>query len=288
MWAPPADPPRARPLPRAVSTASPLHTGWHLALCALAWLAGLAGQLQQPALWPLVAYAGLAAGAGLLVALAWRGPAALRRHALPLGMAAAAALAVGQAGLRADARLAERLAPALEGQDLLVTGTIATMPQNGPSGTRFQFVVERAEWRGQPVRLPPRLALGWYNQFNDEAWLDDPRADLRAGQRWRLPLRLKRPHASQNPHGFDAELAWFEQALGATGYVRVVRGWQVAEPLGDGWGHPIERLRQAVRDALLREVADARVAGVLAALVVGDQAAIELDTMNKVENWTYL
>jgi len=249
-----------------------LHTGWRLALCALAWLLGLAGQLQQPALWPPVAYAGLgAAGVGVLAA-GWRWP---RARWLPLLMAAAAALAVSSTGLRAEARLAERLLSALEGQDLLVTGTVATMPQAGPSGTRFVFEVAQAEGHGQPVRLPPRLALGWYNNFNDEAGLDDPRADLRAGQRWRLPLRLKRPHATLNPQGFDAELMWFEQDLGATGYVRVLRGGQGAELLGEGWAHPVERLRQLVRDALLRQVADPRAAGVLAALAVGDQAAIE-------------
>jgi competence protein ComEC len=40
---------------------------------------------------------------------------------------------------------------------------------------------------------------------------------------------------------------------------------------------PVERLRQAVRDAILLRVADARPAGVLAALAVGDQAAIDRD-----------
>ena len=45
--------------------------------------------------------------------------------------------------------------------------------------------------------------------------------------------------------------------------------------MADGAGYPLQRLRQAVRDAILRQVPDARTAGVLAALVVGDQAAIE-------------
>jgi competence protein ComEC len=41
--------------------------------------------------------------------------------------------------------------------------------------------------------------------------------------------------------------------------------------------HPVERLRQRIRDAILLRVADASAAGVLAALAVGDQAAIERD-----------
>jgi len=247
-------------------------SGWRLMAVGLGWLTGLALQLQQPALWPLPWVQGsTAAGAlGLLLALRW--PPAQR---LPALLLASAALAFGSTAWRADSRLAERLDASLEGQELLVTGVVASLPQTGPAGTRFLFGVESATLRGTPVHLPPRLALGWYAGFHDEAWLDDPRADLRAGQRWRLPLRLKRPHGSLNPDGYDVELQWFEQGVGATGYVRVVRDWSAATLLADGVAHPVDQWRQRIRDALLRTVADGRAAGVLAALTVGDQSAIE-------------
>ncbi|MBL8350862.1 MAG: DNA internalization-related competence protein ComEC/Rec2 [Burkholderiaceae bacterium] len=267
----------ARPAPHGL----PPDAG--LALLAASWLIALAAQLQQPALastqtHAMLAVTGAAALAAALVrALRPADGAARPRAALGwlLAFCGAAALAFGLTGLRAEARLAERLAAALEGLDLQVTGVIATMPQTGPAGTRFGFEVERAEWRGQPVRLPPRLALGWYNNFQDEALLDDPRDDLRAGQRWRLPLRLKQPHGALNPGGFDVELMWFEQGIGATGYVRVQQGRAAAQRLADDAGYPVQGLRQTVRDAIARRVGDARSAGVLAALVVGDQAAIE-------------
>ncbi len=245
-------------------------TGWLAMAAGLGWLLGLALQLQQSVLWPLVAYQALAAAGALLVwaAVRWRA------WLWPLALAA---LACGCTGWRADLRLADRLPTALEGQDLLVTGVVASLPQTGPAGTRFQFSVESASRRGEPVQLPGRLSLGWYTQFNDEAWLDDPASSLRAGQRWRLPLRLKRPHGGLNPHGFDVELLWFEQGVGATGYVRVVKGWQPAVLLDAAADHPIDRLRQTLRDRLQQQVADVRTAGVLAALTVGDQAAIERD-----------
>ena len=47
--------------------------------------------------------------------------------------------------------------------------------------------------------------------------------------------------------------------------------------LADEVAHPVERARQSVRDAILLRVPDAQAAGVLAALAVGDQAAIERD-----------
>jgi competence protein ComEC len=249
--------------------------GWLAVAAGSGWLLGLALQLRQPALWPLAVSQGLVAAGVLLALAAWR----IRhwRWGAWLWPLALAALALGSTGWRAEQRLAERLPPALEGQDLLVTGVVASLPQTGPAGTRFLFEVEFATQRGQPVAVPPRLSLGWYTQFHDEAWLDDPRNELRAGQRWRLPLRLKRPQGSLNPDGFDVELMWFEQGVGATGYVRVVKGWQPAQMLNEQAGHPIDRLRQRLRDQLQRQVADARAAGVLAALTVGDQAAIERD-----------
>ena len=45
--------------------------------------------------------------------------------------------------------------------------------------------------------------------------------------------------------------------------------------LGSSWVHPVERARQAVRDAIYARVQDRQIAGLLAALVVGDQNAIE-------------
>ena len=256
--------------------------GWWAALWALAWLLGLALQLQQPVLWPAAGYGGLASLALLLVLACMRGQSWGRLLPGVLLALALSCLAFASTGWRADARLAQRLAPALEGQDLLVTGVVASLPQVGASGLRFRFEVEHAvalaDPQRRPVALPPLLALGWYNNFNDEALLDNPRSSLRAGQRWRLPLRLKLPHGALNPAGFDAELLWFEQGLGATGYVRVARAAAPganAQWLADGAGYPVDRLRQTVRDAIDRQVPDPRSAGVLAALAVGDQGAIE-------------
>jgi competence protein ComEC len=49
-------------------------------------------------------------------------------------------------------------------------------------------------------------------------------------------------------------------------------------------GHPVERLRQRVRDAIYAHVADRRAAGVLAALAIGDQGAIERDDWDLFRN----
>jgi competence protein ComEC len=263
---------------------------WRIALGALAWIGGTALQLQQAALWPGSVYAAGLLLAGFVAAAAawWRWPTRgwlagpddpVGVQASPRGVEAFAVLVIALAatsfaatGLRAWLRLADALDPALEGRDLVVTGVVAELPRVSPIGTRFVFDVEAATLHGAPVQVPPRLWLGWFQGFDGEGLVGAPPADLRAGERWRLPLRLKAPHGTFNPHGFDLELWLFEQGIAATGTVR-----PGAQRVGTTRANPVERLRQHLRDAILVRVADARAAGVLAALVVGDQAAIERD-----------
>jgi competence protein ComEC len=250
--------------------AARLDPGWRIAMAVLAWGVGLALQLRQPALWPVAAYqALLAASAALLL---WP---RTRRHMVPMALALAA-LSFASTGWRANWRLADALAPELEGVDLVVTGVVAAMPDVSADGVRLRLRVEQAERvAGGPVALPRLLSLGWYLGWHDDALLAGPIEELRAGQRWQLPVRLRQPHGLANPHGFDAELWMFEQGLRASGYVRVKAGGPQPRRLAERVAHPVERLRQDIRDAIFERVADARAAGVLAALVVGDQAAIE-------------
>jgi competence protein ComEC len=243
-------------------------------LLALAWLGGTAWQLRQADV------LGAADGAALAVAAAVGALASWRwRHGWPgLGvlMLASAALAFAATSGRAAWRLAEALPAALEGQDLVVTGEVSDLPRVSLIGTRFVFEVESATRQGEPVTVPRRLSLGWYRGADEGALLAGPAADLRAGQRWRLPVRLRRPHGLFNPHGFDLELWLFEQGIRAGGTVRSTPG-ATAQLLADDAGHAVDRLRQDLRDAVYRHLPDAATAGVLAALAVGDQAAIERD-----------
>ena len=70
-----------------------------------------------------------------------------------------------------------------------------------------------------------------------DALPEDLRATLRAGERWRLPVRLKLPHGTMNPDGFDVELWWWEQGIRATGSVRSGLVEDVASRLDPRAGH---------------------------------------------------
>jgi competence protein ComEC len=248
--------------------AAPRWWGWHVVACMAAPVLGAAVQLQQPALWSMpVNLAVLALGVLLLVA------SAMRKWVL-LAVIALALLAFASTALRAQARLTDALPADLIGVDVEVTGTVAVMPRVLSDGVRFVFDVEDATRAGRPVAVPPRISLGWYRGLHEDMLLREASTPLRAGQRWQFTVRLKPPHGLMNPHGFDFELWAFEQGLRASGYVRA----QAATPamlLRESSGYPVERWRQRVRDAIQSHVHDERSAGLLAALAIGDQAAID-------------
>ncbi|WP_242421332.1 DNA internalization-related competence protein ComEC/Rec2 [Acidovorax sp. Root267] len=275
----------------AVAAATP----WRLPAWLLGAVFGAALQLQQPALWPGGAYGVILVAACVV---GWCARAASRsRLAVATGAAApAAALALGAGvlamfalcGLRAVDYAGHGLAPALEGQDIRVTGVVAAMPQTNEAGTRIRVDVEAARLNGAPVQLPPRIDVAWYGgPFRDAAGaldLQRPPPALKAGDRWALTVRLKAPHGLRNPHGFDYELWMWEQGVQATGYVRAGPKDEPPELLAATWRHPVERVRQSVRDAILERLARdvngddparARIAGVVVALVTGDQRAID-------------
>ena len=247
----------------------------------LGFVAGSALQLGQRALFPLPVYAVLLLFA--LGVLAWSlSKLAAPGWRLPLMALAVVAASYGLTGLRAALFQAQALAPALEGRDLVVTGVVSAMPQVNEAGTRFRLQVEAAhEARGGAViGLPPAIYLGWYSGVGVSAGGDAPElqrqpAALRAGERWRMAVRLKAPHGNSNPHGFDYELWLWEQGLQATGYVRSGPTDTPAQRLGQTWTHPVELARQSVRDRILERVADRKAAALIAALVVGDQNVID-------------
>ena len=139
------------------------------------------------------------------------------------------------------------------------SASIDELPQASARGTRFAFAVERIETAGAVV--PARLSLAWYAQWQKDGTID-PVPALAAGERWRLVVRLKRPHGTVNPHGFDIEAWLLENNLRATGYVRKdernarldafagaavrLRG---ARARGDARAHPRRAARRAATPA---------------------------------------
>ena len=231
--------------------------------------------LQQQAELPHVSTLGWAAVAlGVALAAALTGRRIRQRAAGQCLSLAALAVAVTIGGFhyaawRAHERLADALPTAWEGRDVEVIGVVDALPQPTERGPRFAFAVERVATAG--ARVPSRISLGWYAAGRDDAAAPP---EVHAGERWRLTVRLKRPHGTINPHSFDVEAWLLENNLRATGYVRESE----ADVRLDAFaGRPVdyvERWRERLRDRMLAALGERPYAGVIAALAIGDERAI--------------
>jgi competence protein ComEC len=186
-----------------------------------------------------------ATGAGLLLGYAW-------------------------AALLAQLAMAPQLAAADEGRDLTVTGIVDSLPYRFEQGLRFNLLVERTDTPG--VSVPPRIALSWYADRRNQ---DGAPPTLMPGERWRLTVRLQRPHGNANPGGFDYEAWLLEQGVRAIGYVRAGDTNARLDAFVPRVGTLVERTRAILRDRILGALQDKQYAGVIVALVIGDQRGID-------------
>lgn len=175
---------------------------------------------------------------------------------------AAFCMGFGYAALRAEMRVAVSLPSAWEGRAIDVVGTIKGLPSRDESGARFLFEVEST---GAPVATFPRvIQLSWI----DEA---APPPILEPGMRWRLTVRLKRPHGNANFGVRDAEANLLARNVRATGYVSAPA---LAVRLGgdaSGLGVTVDRWRAALRARIDAVLADASHRGIVVALAIGAQ-----------------
>ena len=195
-----------------------------------------------------------------------------------------AALSVCMAGFfysawRADARLADALPPAWEGRDIALVGVIDDLPQPADRGTRFAFAVEKILTPDAVV--PSRLSLAWYNGWplaearaGAKAGATAAIPEIHAGERWVLTVRLKRPHGTVNPHGFDVEAWLLQNEFRATGYVRADDDNHRVDAFAARATDYVARARESIRARILRSLDGRRYAGVIAALAIGDERAI--------------
>jgi competence protein ComEC len=202
----------------------------------------------QPRLLPLWALAALAVPA----LLPWRG------RALWAAFAAGLLLTHWQAQRALDARW-----PASRhGEEHVLRGTIVSLPElETREDARSPGTMQRT-WRftfaPEADGFPERIRTSWYRAD----------ADLRGGECWTLRLRLRTPHGSLNPGGFDYEAWLLRQHIGALATVRE------AERCDETAFEPVLRLRQALVDRVRETLGTTRASAMLVALTVGDTSGL--------------
>jgi competence protein ComEC len=116
------------------------------------------------------------------------------------------------------------------------------------------------------------VLLSWYRGYGRAPRVERGIPALQPGERWRLPVRLQRPHGSAAPGAFDYEAWLLERDLRATGYVRGAGGRLAGE--GGGFMCGVHRLRARIRQQFAAALPQAPYLGILTALAIGDQSAI--------------
>ena len=127
------------------------------------------------------------------------------------------------------------LPPALVGEEFVVSVRIVDLPQLHGPALRFNARVEAG------VLASRQLRLSWYHYKKEH------RVWPRAGEQWQLKVKLKPPHGSINPGGFDYEMWLYQQGIHATGYVREDA---VNKRLSAASDWSIDALRQAISEAI--------------------------------------
>ena len=220
----------------------------------LFFVAGILSVQQVSAL-PEIAWLSVAIiGLGILARLRWW---------YGMFFVAGVVWAIVFATIRLDDRLSEQLA----GQDIQIHGLIADLPEHESNHIRFNFsVLESAK------HIPNKLRLTWYY----------PDQTIKAGQEWTFTVRLKPPHGTNNPGGFDYERWLFVEGIGATGYVR-----PKPEPkLVDDGSAKINLLvwRQHIAQQLEQSLANSKSLALIKALTIGDGDSLSLNQWEVFRN----
>ena len=146
----------------------------------------------------------------------------------------------------------------IDSQTITVTGEIVAIPRNNTQRSRFDFFINEihdvdTKWHG-------KVRLSWYH----------PDVHLRAGQHWRLKIKLKPAHGFANPGGFDYERSLYRQGIAATGYVREAKSAILISQ-----STTLHSIRQFLSNNLRQAMPTAQHAGLLIALTTGDKQYID-------------
>lgn len=254
-------------------------------LALIGFAVGVALLQQQAQLLPVWVYLTGLAFLSLLLVFGMQSNILKRSIKRGLPILFAGLLGFCWAALYAHYYLSRQLSPALENRDLQIIGVIDNLPKRVPQGLQFNFLVEKYHSKVAPAgieattldKLPDKLALAWFDQPSNPI----AAKDLRPGQRWQLTVRLKRPHGNANPDGFDYEVWLLEQGIRATGSVRDSTTESAASASNQlqqefVWSlHNLnQRARFHLREKIMSSLGEASYAGVIAALVIGDQRDI--------------
>jgi competence protein ComEC len=181
------------------------------------------------------------------------------------------------AALVAHSRLSDELPKFWEQKNIILIGVIASLPEVTEYGERFEFDVEKV--LTPEAKIPAHISLCDYQQSMFSAVKTKVKENFHAGERWQLTVRLKRPHATYNPHGVDYEALALSENIRAIGNIRKKSTNQKLDSLVWQPKYLIAHVRELVGRHINQSLKDKEYAGVIRGLVIGDGSQIS------AQNW---
>ena len=175
----------------------------------------------------------------------------------------------------AHIRLSDELPKNWQQKNINIVGVIATLPEKTERGVRFQFDVEKVLTKATDLKVPKHIALTFYPKISVNSGLPSHfKSDFHAGQRWQFTVKLKRSHSTYNPHGFDFEAWALAQNIRATGTISNKTGNKKLQDFVIKPNYLVEYCREKIGNRITKSLAGKPYAGVIRALVVGDDSQI--------------
>ncbi|MES2181999.1 MAG: DNA internalization-related competence protein ComEC/Rec2 [Pseudomonadota bacterium] len=179
-------------------------------------------------------------------------------------------------------RMSDELPHAWEQQVIEIVGVVASVPEATEHGMRFRFDVEQVLTKEAVV--PRHISLSQYraNQYGSRS--KNPIAEdvaglseFHAGERWQLFVRLKRPHGTANPHGYDFESWALSENLRAMGSIKSKSNLKKLDNFVWQPKYMVEYVREGVKQRIAQVLANKPYSGIIQALVMGDSGQISVD-----------
>ena len=178
----------------------------------------------------------------------------------------------------ATLRLSDELLQDWQQKNIEVIGVVASLPEVTERGERFRFDVEKILTKDdtKTLKVPQHISLNYYREVESAKPENAPSISnyFHAGERWQFTVRLKRPHSTYNPHGFDFEGWALAENMRATGTIRNKSGYKKLTNFVWRPSYVVEHWREKIGNRITQALANNPYAGVIRALVVGDDSQI--------------
>ncbi|HSI24211.1 MAG TPA: DNA internalization-related competence protein ComEC/Rec2 [Methylotenera sp.] len=190
------------------------------------------------------------------------------------GLLIAALLGFMWAANYAAVRLSDELPAEWQQKSISVIGVVASLPEVTERGERFRFDVEKI--LTPQAKLPQHISLNFYRNATSLRPEDaqTARNHFHAGERWQFTVRLKRPHTTYNPHGFDFEAWALAENIRATGSIHSKSAYKKLANFVWRPSYMVENIREKIGNRISQTLENKPYAGVIRALVVGDDSQI--------------